>query len=78
MVEDERLEQRRQRGLNQAVTAARALRQAWPSIRAVHLFGSIPDARFRDHSDLDLLVEGLPPDDLLEAIALAKDSRHWL
>ncbi len=62
-------------GRNQAAAAAQELRQAWPSIRAVHLFGSILDARFRDHSDLDLLVEGLPPDGLLEAIALAEAAR---
>ncbi len=31
------------------------------SIRAVHLFGSILDERFREHSGLDLLMEGLPP-----------------
>ena len=48
------------------------MKKAWPSIRAVHLYGSILDARFRDHSDLDLLVEGLPPDGLFNAIALAE------
>ena len=52
---------------------ARAIGQTWPSIRAVHLFGWILNARFRDHSDLHLLVEGFPPPDgLLEAIALAE------
>ena len=59
-------------GLNQAGAAARALRQTWPSNRAVEQFGSILDARFRDHSDLDLLVEGLPHDGLLNAIAHAE------
>ena len=48
------------------------MRQAWHRIRVVELFGSIVDARFRDHSGLDLLVEGLPTDGLLEAIALAE------
>ena len=66
------LEQRRQAGLNQAQTAADALRQAWPEIRAIHLFGSILDERFREHSDLDLLVDGLPVSDLLDAITLAE------
>ena len=66
------LEQRRQTGLNQAQAAADALRQAWPDVRAVHLFGSILDERFREHSDLDLLVDGLPASDLLDAIALAE------
>ena len=67
-----RLEQRRQVGLNQAQAAADALRQAWPDVRAIHLFGSILDERFREHSDLDLLVDGLPASDLLDAIALAE------
>ena len=66
------LEQRRQAGLNQAQNAADALRQAWPEVRAIHLFGSILDERFREHSDLDLLVDGLPASDLLDAIALAE------
>ena len=66
------LEQRRQAGLNQAQAAADALRLAWPEVRAIHLFGSILDERFRDHSDLDLLVDGLPASDLLDAIALAE------
>ena len=47
-------------------------RQAWPEVRAIHLFGSILDERFREHSDLDLLVDGLPASDLLDAIALAE------
>ena len=66
------LEQRRQAGLHQAHAAADALRQAWPDVRAIHVFGSILDERFRDHSDLDLLVDGLPASDLLDAIALAE------
>jgi predicted nucleotidyltransferase len=50
---------------------------AWQGVgrgcnRRVHWFGSILDAPFRDHSDLDLLVEGLSPDGLLEANALAE------
>ena len=54
------------------------MKKAWPSIRAVHLFGSILDARFRDHTDLDLLVEGLPPDGLFNAIAMAEAAGLWL
>lgn len=67
-----RLEQYRQAGLTQAARAADSLRQRWPEVRSVHVFGSILDQRFRDHSDLDLLVEGLPAFGLLEAIALAE------
>ena len=47
------------------------MRERWPDIRSIHLFGSVLDDRFRSHSDLDLLVEGLPPAALLDAIALA-------
>ena len=68
----EQLEKTRQEGLAQAAKAAEALREKWPQIRAVHLFGSVLDDRFRSHSDLDLLVEGLPPAALLDAIALAE------
>ena len=68
----EQLEQTRQEGLAQATKAAAAMRERWPQIRAVHLFGSVLDDRFSSHSDLDLLVEGLPPTALLDAIALAE------
>ncbi len=68
----EQLEQTRQAGLAQATKAAAAMRKRWSQIRAVHLFGSVLDDRFRSHSDLDLLVEGLPPAALLDAIALAE------
>ena len=70
----EQLEQTRQEGLAQATKAAAAMRERWPQIRAVHLFGSVLDDRFRNHSDLDLLVDGLPPAALLDAIALAEDA----
>ena len=68
------LEQRRQAGLKQAHAAPAALRQTWPEIEAIHLFGSVLDERFRDHSDLDLLVEGLPAAALIDAIGLAETS----
>ena len=48
------------------------MRERWSQIRAVHLFGSVLDDRFSSHSDLDLLVEGLPPAALLDAITLAE------
>ena len=68
----EQLAKRRHEGLVQGTQAAAAMRDSWPQIRAVHLFGSVLDDRFRSHSDLDLLVEGLPPAALLDAIALAE------
>ena len=40
----------------------------------IHLFGSVLDERFRDHSELDLLVEGLPAAALIDAIGLAETS----
>ena len=70
----EELEKTRQEGLAQAAKAAAAMRERWPQIRAVHLFGSVLDDRFRSHSDLDLLVDGLPPGSLLDAIAIAEDA----
>ena len=70
----EQLEKRRQEGLAQATKAAAAMREKWPQIREVHLFGSVLDDRFRSHSDLDVLVDGLPPEALLDAIALAEDA----
>ena len=70
----EKLEKTRQEGLAQATKAAATMRERWPQIRAVYLFGSVLDDRFRSHSDLDLLVEGLPPAALLDAIALAEDA----
>ncbi|MFM1899826.1 MAG: hypothetical protein RLZZ216_402 [Cyanobacteriota bacterium] len=66
------LQRRRQEGLHQAASAAQAMRDTWPDIRAVYLFGSILGEGFRDHSDLDLLVEGLPAAALLDALALAE------
>ena len=63
------LEQRRQRLVAAAELAARALRQRWPVVQGVWLFGSAqsPEA-FRRHSDLDLAVEGLPAEAHLQAI----------
>ncbi|QEY32360.1 hypothetical protein EVJ50_09135 [Synechococcus sp. RSCCF101] len=73
--EDRRLlEERRQNGLKQAQAAAKALRRQWPTVRAVHCFGSVLGDGFRDHSDLDLLVDGLPPEALLDAVSLAEQA----
>ena len=70
----EELEKIRQEGFAQAAKAAAAMRERWPQIREVHLFGSVLDDRFRSHSDLDVLVDGLPPGSLLDAIAIAEDA----
>jgi predicted nucleotidyltransferase len=66
------LERRRGQGLDQARQAAVVLAGRWPGIRQVWLFGSLLGESFREHSDLDLLVEGLPAEALIEALGLAE------
>jgi predicted nucleotidyltransferase len=66
------LERRREQGLEQAHLAAVALAGRWPGIRQVWIFGSLLSRGFREHSDLDLLVEGLPAAALIEAQGLAE------
>jgi predicted nucleotidyltransferase len=66
------LGQRRLSGLRQARQAATALRQRWPGIRQIWLHGSLLTPGFHEDSDLDLLVEGLPPEALIEAMAVAE------
>jgi len=70
--DQQRLEQRRAHALEQAQEAASLWRQRWPSITRIWCFGSVLTSGFREHSDLDLLIEGLPPEGLLEAVALAE------
>jgi len=67
------VEQRRQRLLVAAGRAAEALRERWPMVQGVWLFGSALEAGcFRRHSDLDLVVEGLPVAAQLEALGLVE------
>jgi predicted nucleotidyltransferase len=67
------LEERRQQLLVAAGLAAEALRERWPVLQGVWLFGSALDASsFRHHSDLDLVVEGLPAAAQLEALGLVE------
>jgi predicted nucleotidyltransferase len=66
------LERRRGQGLEQARQAAVALAARWPDIRQVWIFGSVLGPGFREHSDLDLLVEGLPANSVIEALGLAE------
>ena len=75
----EQLEQKRQAGLTQAAKAASTMRQRWPLIKAINLFGSILGEQFRSYSDLDLLVDGLPPESLINAIGTLKkpDLCQW-
>jgi len=70
--DQQRLEQRRAQGLDQVREAASLWRQRWPSITRIWCFGSVLTSGFREHSDLDLLIEGLPPEGWLEAVALAE------
>ncbi|WP_094556067.1 nucleotidyltransferase domain-containing protein [Synechococcus sp. 1G10] len=66
------LEQRRQAGLSQAERSAQVLQEHWPQLSGLWVHGSLLGSGFKEHSDLDLLVQGLPADQLLKAIALAE------
>jgi predicted nucleotidyltransferase len=67
------LEERRQLLRLAAGRAAEALRERWPMVQGVWLFGSALDASsFRRHSDLDVVVEGLPSVAQLEALGLVE------
>ena len=67
------VEERRQLLLLAAGRAAKALRERWPIVQGVWLFGSALDASsFRRHSDLDVVVEGLPSVAQLEALGLVE------
>ncbi|WP_094554583.1 nucleotidyltransferase family protein [Synechococcus sp. 1G10] len=52
-----------------AAQAAGRLRQGWPGIEGVWLFGSVAEGRTQSSSDVDLAVAGLPPEALLTASA---------
>jgi predicted nucleotidyltransferase len=49
--------------------SALALQRRWPAINGVWLFGSTLDGMVGLASDSDLATDGLPPLDLLEAMA---------
>jgi predicted nucleotidyltransferase len=67
------VEERRQQLLVAAGLAATALRVRWPLLQGVWLFGSALEASsFRRHSDLDVVVEGLPSVAQLEALGLVE------
>jgi predicted nucleotidyltransferase len=71
--ESERLEQRRQQLLAAAGAAALALRERWPDLEAVWLFGSAAGpGTLCHHSDLDLAVAGLPPEDQIAALGVVE------
>ena len=76
-LECDALERRRQRLLAAAATAALGLRERWPMLEAVWLFGSTatpPTSTqgFRRHSDLDLAVAGLPAEAHIAAMAVVE------
>ena len=66
------LEEQRELALQQIRLAAVALRERWPLIKSIWVFGSVLGEGFHEESDIDLMVEGLPPQDLLGAIKLAE------
>ena len=55
-----------------AIRCAEALQHSWSAIDGVWLFRSTIDGRFGRASDIDLAVDGLPEQDLLEAMAEAE------
>ncbi len=71
--EAEALERRRQRLQAAAGEVAGALKQQWPELEAMWLFGSAATPQgFRRHSDLDLALAGLPAAAQIAALALAE------
>jgi len=67
------VEERRQLLLVAAVRAAETMRERWPVLQGVWLFGSaLEPSSFRRHSDLDLVVEGLPAATQPEALGLVE------
>jgi predicted nucleotidyltransferase len=66
--EAERIAVRREQAKRKAEAAAALLKQHWPQIQAVWLFGSVLEPGFGLRSDLDLCVEGLPADALFAAM----------
>lgn len=71
--EQGRLEERRQVLLKAAGRAAAAMKERWPLLQGVWLFGSAREPHsLQSHSDLDLVVRGLPADAQLEALGLVE------
>ncbi len=76
--EEARRAQRQERAWAVAHAAARLLKERFGA-RRVRVFGSLPTPWFQEGSDIDLAVEGIPPERLGEAEAalaeLAPDFR---
>ena len=76
--EEARRARRQERAWAVACAAARLLKERFGACR-VRAFGSLPTPWFRERSDIDLAVEGVPPERLGEAEAalaeLASDFR---
>jgi predicted nucleotidyltransferase len=70
--EAEAIKRRRAAALVQAEEVAHRLRDRWPALGGLWLFGSVLGESFAAHSDIDLAVEGLPAPDLLDAMAVAE------
>jgi predicted nucleotidyltransferase len=54
-----------------AQAAATAIHASWPATR-IRLFGSVARGTCHANSDIDLVVEGLPPGDALQAWLVAE------
>jgi predicted nucleotidyltransferase len=71
--EAEALERRRRRLHFAAGEAACALKEAWPQLDGVWLFGSAATPQgFRRHSDLDLALAGLPVEAQIAALGVVE------
>lgn len=70
--EEARRAQRRERAWAVAREAAALLKSRFGA-RRVRVFGSLPTPWFHERSDIDLAVEGIPPDRLSEAEATLAD-----
>lgn len=57
--------------LDQAKRAAAALARRWPETK-VRIFGSVARGICHAHSDIDLVIYGLPPADTLQAWTTAE------
>ncbi|MEZ4266211.1 MAG: nucleotidyltransferase domain-containing protein [Myxococcota bacterium] len=60
--------------LSEAADAARQVRERFPSVRRVVLFGSLARGTAGPGSDVDLWLEGLPESDWLDAVSLVRQS----
>jgi len=69
----EQAQRRADEAMGAARAAARALAERLGATRVV-LFGSLARGTYRESSDIDLAVEGLPPSSLVDAMMAASNA----